>query len=114
MKEYWDRDFYNIEERDGEKVILFLGYTYESGCGDDEENGKSCRELEYSGFESPLKEFLIWRNDPDEYMRRAEEVTQYIGDCTPEVAKENMDCGAIELKFSDITMDTPCGFYVDV
>lgn len=116
MKEYWDKDYYEIIGYGTEKDIHFFGYFY--CCGEDNGEGE-CREVEYCGFECPLNEFLEWRNDPDEYDIRQESCKQYIGDCTEKEAIEMMNTfyggkPPIELSLDDITMDTPCGYYVDV
>ena len=115
MKEYWDTDFYKIEDY-GEKYICICGYFYDEGDG--EGSKKTSRCIDFSGFECPLKEFLDWRGDEYEYDDRQAEADQYIENCTPKEAIKMMNTyfngnPPTELKFEDITMETPCGYYVN-
>lgn len=113
MAEYWDKDYYSIEYYGGEKYIVFHGFYYDTGedCG----NGTS-RLVEYSGFDCPLIKFLEW--DDDQYSFEAEGCKQYITDMTSTEAIKDMNTyydgkPPIEMNWSEINMETPCGNYVN-
>ena len=125
MKGYWDKDFYQITYYGNEPYIQIDGYFYISDTGYDEDgnlNEKYCyRAVDYSGVEFPLQEFIDRfvngnedYSDTEEYINRKE----YIEDCTEEMAIDYMahfynGDPATPLLFSELNMDTPCGYYVD-
>lgn len=107
MKEYWDKDFYEIYMNDKEKWIHVLGYFY---IGNDNGSGDS-RQLDYCGFDIPLSEFL---SDDFDYETYQEQLTQYIEDMEEDEAVKRMnDIVYTPLLYDELTMETPCGFYVD-
>ena len=115
-REYLDNEcyFYQITERNGEKYISIDGYYYKT----DSDFGKgSVRSVAFSGLEIPLLEFVInsqYTVNADMIEKLAENCKQYYD----EVVFEREDSFyhntvATELLLSDVTMDTPCGCYVD-
>lgn len=117
MKEaYLDNEcyFYQITERDGEKYISIDGYYYKI----DSDFGKGTdRSVAFSGLEIPLQEFVNnpqYKTDYDMIEKLAEDCKQYYDELVFE--RENSfyrNIVATELLLSDVTMDTPCGCYVD-
>ena len=114
-------DFFEIyENENGEKVILFSGYIYTTGEPGTNENGEwddtlTFRDVEYSsGMEFLLKDYLGKENLYEEaYEVRGND---YIGDITEEdaliIANNWFGTNTEVKKISEITMDTPCGYYV--
>lgn len=114
MKEYWVKDYYQIEWWGDKKYIHCMGYFYDEG--DDAGEGRTSRLVEYTGFYCPLIEFLEW--DGDEYNLQQGCIKQYVTDLTPEEAVKCMHTyydgkPPIEMPLSEINMETPCGCYVD-
>ena len=124
---YFEQDFYDITDSnfnsngnasDPNKYIHFLGYIYDEGepgwnsdLETDDDNLTS-RHVEYSGFIIPLSEFL----SPDfEYDHLAAESKQYIDDISPIEAYDYLEKTTCkELSLNKITMNTPCGSYVNI
>ena len=126
MKGYWDCDFYQITEDDRQKYIRIDGYFYDEGeSGYDEDGNLNARyhyrAVDFSGVEFPLQMFIdkfVNGNesylDTEEYDRRRE----WMEDCTEEKAIDYMlhfynDNPPTPLQFSELSMETPCGCYVD-
>ena len=106
---YWDRDYYSIYEVNGEKYIKFWGYFYD-GC-DDEEKPYRC--LEFVGAEIPLEDYL-----KDRGISIEDGWSSYIGDMTEDEAIAAMNRyyngnPPEPYPIQDVTMETPCGDYVD-
>lgn len=106
---YWDRDYYSIYEVNGEKYIKFWGYFYD-GC-DDEEKPYRC--LEFVGAEIPLEDYL-----KDRGISIEDGWSSYIGDMTEDEAIVAMNRyyngnPPEPYPIQDVTMETPCGDYVD-
>lgn len=106
---YWDCDYYSIYEENGEKYIKFWGYFYE--CDDDFDEA-----VEFCNAYIKLKEFL-----KDRSMRDTVETDtkQYIVSMTEDEAIEEMSTyydgnPPTPYPLEDVTMETPCGDYVDV
>ena len=121
-KTYWDDDFYQIFMYGEEKYIKVDGYFYDEGQEGYNGPRQTSRCVQYSGLEMPIEEFLNMRNANEDFRdmigELASECKQYIGDMTPEEAKEAMlsyydGKAPCELSYESITMDTPCGCYVD-
>lgn len=106
-------DFYRIylDDITGKKMIQVYGYYYDNG--EDDGLGTS-RYVEYSDFVMPLAEFLDRELYLDsEYDFYQERLKQYITDMTEEEALEDMDGVTKELKYTNLSIDTPCGEYVN-
>lgn len=108
QNEYWDCDYYSIYEENGEKYIKFWGYFYE--CDDDFDEA-----IEFCNAYIKLKEFL-----KDRSMRDTVEAgtKQYIASMTEDEAIEEMNTyyngnQPVPHPLEDVTMETPCGDYVD-
>lgn len=107
---YLGFDFYEIFEEHGRKFISVFGFFYDSV---DKGDGKQYRKETYRGFEVPLEEFLSEEFDIDSYQ---ESLTHYVEDLTEDECDlyiaENMD-DRFEVPYGNLTMDIPCGMYVD-
>lgn len=118
VEEALDKEFYEIHEENGEKRIAFCGYIYtegEPGYRDGKEDENLCyRIVEYSGgMDFSLKEYL----ENDKLFEEAFEVrgNDFIGDVTEEEALEaanNWFGEGVEIIRTELTMDTPVGYYV--
>ena len=126
MNAYWDVDFYHIEEYDGEKYLRVDCWFYDNGDGGYDDDGNwndaySSRCEEVSGVDFLLKEFIDRFVDGDEDYTDTDEFEYrkaYIGDYTEEQAIECMNTyfngnPPTPLPYSKLTLDTPCGCYVD-
>lgn len=121
-KAYWDDDFYQIVMyRDG-KYITVDGFFYDVGEEGYEDPKQASRCVEYCGLEMPIEEFIAMRDANKDFRGEITELAasckQYIGDMTPEDAEESMRTyysgkAPTELAYEKITLDTPCGCYVD-
>ena len=112
MKGYWDCDFYQVEERDSKKVVHIMGWFWSSDQGEE----KNCRLTECTFFIVPLDEFITWTND--QYCEAEEKIKQYVSDLTEEEAIDTMrhfynGNPPIPLRYKELTMETPCGGYVN-
>lgn len=110
MKTYWDSDYYKIYMYSKEKWIRVECYYYDNGI--DDGNGTS-REEQYSGFDVSLKEFLSDEFDYDVFQ---EQLTHYVDDIEYTEAERRMTEWYGDYKplpYSRLTMETPCGNYVD-
>lgn len=113
MKEYWEKDFYQIEWHGKEKYIHIMGYFYDNG--NDNKWGTS-RLLEFCGYLIPLIDFIQMTNE--ERIEEEGEYNGYITEMTPDEAIKTMNTyymgkPPIEMPLDEINMDTPCGYYVD-
>lgn len=111
LSDTYDNDIYDIYNQDGEKRIQILGYPY---IGDSIEYN-SFRNLEFA-----LSEFIEqYRADPEfvneeewsckeyaEYFNSEKDLEEFLG-------MNNPSCPLIPLKYGDITMETPCGHYIN-
>ena len=107
---YWECDYYSIIESCGEKHIKFWGYFY--NC-DDKEKPSRC--LEFVWAEVSLEGFL---RDDSIYDLIQDNAKQYIADMTKDEAVEAMNTyyngnPPTPYPLEDVTMETPCGDYVD-
>lgn len=113
MKEYWERDFYQIEMEDNEKYIHIMGYFYDEG--QDYGNGTS-RCVEFTWCKCPLATYLEMNQEERDEMESI--CNTYSTDMTPDEAIKSMNTyymGELptEMSLDEINMDTPCGCYVD-
>ena len=107
-------DFYSIELDDnGEKQIHILGYIYRNDSDDFWELLEPC------WFIVPLAEFIKNLKENEDYVNEQySEYKQYITDMTEEEMVDTINNyfgnqPEYHLGFSEITMDTPCGDYVN-
>ncbi len=121
MLKYIECDFYSIEKDNStkEKLIHIWGYIYYAG---DDKDKTPYRDLEYTGFMMPLKDFLAEDFDYDSVQSG---LNQYISNITKKEAEErlerywyyhvfpNDDERPTPLSYDEITMDTPYGDYVN-
>lgn len=124
-KTHWEDEFYEIHDSANGKVINIMGYFY-GGCDGGYDHNRewnkdwSARNVSYC-IEFMLDDFINrfvngdedW-TDCEEYWNRME----YMEDMTDEMAEEQMENMIIEnnyigLPFSHLSMDTPCGCYID-
>ena len=122
---YEECDFYSIEmdtER-SEKSIHIWGYIYHSGHYED----KPYRDLEYTNFIVPLKEFLDLKQEGDleQAVKKKYDSNIYIADISKSQAAKRLALywryhifpinneRPKPLPYDEITMDTPCGNYVN-
>lgn len=110
-----EKDLYSIYERGGVKHIHFFGYLYYDG----EPADLPYRNIEYTGFEDTLANYLAWRADKHEYDRRQAECQQYISDLSKTDAEDTFMCyfggsAPKSLPLGDVSMETPCGDYIDI
>ena len=108
-----ESNFYQITEKDGIKYISIDGYYYST----DTDFGKGYdRLVAYSGFEMSLEDFIKQglHKDEDRLNEMAGEVKQYIEETQFEREQGFYDGLRVkEWPLSDITLNTPCGYYVD-
>ena len=127
MKSHWDDEFYEIHDSANGKVISLMGYYYtgaNDGGFDDEGEWNviwDARNVSYS-VEFLLSDFINrFVNGDESWSECAEyyERKEYIEDLTDEMAEQQMEEMIIEndykaLLLCELTMDTPCGCYLDV
>ena len=108
MKKYSDINIYELKTIDGVRYIKIWGYFYDTDPYYDE--ARYCRDVEFCGYEMPLEDYLAGTDaDRDNWECSYK---QYIGDLTPEEALEAFrSYQAVALDYSEITDDTPDGFY---
>lgn len=109
-KQYWDCDFYKIYMIDGEKWITVEGYYYDEG--EDDGYGTS-RNVMFGDFDMSLKEFL---SDEFDYDLFQNQLTEYVDELKDYEAIRQMNEWYDEynpLPYDKLTMETPCGYYVD-
>lgn len=109
-----DCDLYSIEMNDGRKVIHVNGYFYDA-CGDEE---KPIRHVEACWCYVDIEELVQVEDRQDAVDEAFSYCKQYIADLTNEEAQEQLDHyfngnPPSRLCYSDITLDTPCGDYIN-
>ena len=112
LSDTYDNDIYNIYDQDGEKRIHILGYAY---LGD---------RIEYNSFCSldfRLSEFIErYKADPEFVNDEECGCKQYIEDFDSEKELEefldinNPSRPLIPLSYGNVTMETPCGHYINL
>lgn len=112
IRDIYDRDIYDIYDQDGEKRIHILGYAYI------EDNIKY---VSFCGLDFRLSEFIkSYRTNPEFVNDEECGCKQYIEDFDSEKELEefldmdNPSRPLIPLSYGDITMETPCGHYIDL
>ena len=105
-----ERDYYIIEERDGQKLIRYVGFFYPT----DSDGEDYWRHLEVAHGGTPLEEALADINDWVSFT--CSEHGKYISDLTEgeveELAAAYFDGEAGErLDFASLTPDALCGNY---
>lgn len=117
-------DFYSISEVDGIKVIHIFGYSYKSDSMEfvskQNPDGVYWANMECCWFIEPLEEFIQNLRADYNYVNDAYcEVKQYQSDNNDEqmvnIINHYFDGKPADayLAFEEITMDTPCGNYVN-
>ena len=117
-------DFYSISEVDGIKVIHIFGYSYKSDSMEfvskQNPNGVYWANMECCWFIEPLEEFIQNLRADYNYVSDSYcEVKQYQSDNNDEqmvnIINHYFDGKPADfyLPFEEITMDTPCGNYVN-
>ena len=113
MGTYWDKDFYSVEEIDGRKYVHIFGYFYDNGGRPE---WPSAVILEYAGLMVELPAFLkLSHFDYDVLTGDAKQYSQSVTRSEAEEAMITYFDGnpPEELSYNDLTLDTPCGNYVD-
>lgn len=123
VKEPVDLNFFQVVSIDGVKMLNYLGYCYKSSnkeyANEGNPGGVYWANVE-CGFTEPLESFI--RNihdDPDYVDNVLEGVKQYQEDLTPDRMTDvinsyfNGNPPERRLRFEDLTMQTPCGSYVN-
>lgn len=108
MKKYSDYNIYELKTIDGVRYIKIWGYFYDT----DQDYGgeKYWRNVEFCGFEMSLEEYLAG-TDADRDVWESE-CKQLIEDMTPDEALQAFrNYQVVSLDLSEITDDTPDGFY---
>ena len=109
MMQFDSINIFELKTINGVRYIKIHGFFYPTDQDWDEE--KYWRDVEFSGYEMPLDEFLSGTDEDREVWECS--CKQYIGDVTPEEALERFrEYKAVPLSYySEITDDTPDGFY---
>ena len=112
IRDIYDRDIYDIYDQDGEKRIHILGYAYI------EDN---IEYVSFCGLDFALSEFIEqYKADPefvnDEECSCKEYVEYYDSEKDLEEFLDmgNPSCMIIPLRYGNITMETPCGHYINL
>lgn len=112
IRDIYDRDIYEIRCVEGEKHIHISGYAY---LGDRFEYNSFC------GLDFRLSEFIERYKAETEFVNYEEcGCKQYIEGFDSEIELEeflgidNPSYMLTPLRYGDITMETPCGDYVDI
>ncbi len=126
---YLEKEFYSVEEEKGQKLVHIHGYVYDAGGSINEEKpDETYRCIDISWGYIPIEEFVGMTDE--EVYERINRCKQSIDDLTEEGAIEVMEnyyeffdenlngennyrWSGTELPFSEITVDTPCGDYVN-
>lgn len=113
----YDRDFYDICELNDEKFVHIWGYAYKDS---DAFKDDTVRFVSYVGFMLKLSDFIEACKSNPEYVISVEcEYTNYLEEFNTEKELEeylnlyNPHKKFTSLSYTDITMDTPCGSYID-
>ena len=112
LSDTYNNDIYDIYDQDGEKRIQILGYAY---IGDNIEYNS------FSGLDYTLSEFIEqYKADPEFVNEEEWSCKEYVEYYDSEKELEefldmnNPSCPLIPLKYGNITMETPCGHYIDL
>lgn len=107
-----EKDFYAIEiDGQGKKVVHIYGYAYDTGFNDE----NPYRLVEFTFFIIPIEKFVNMTTD--EIHNEECNVKTYIGDYGEEEIVNALDNYFDEtpkaLAFESVTLDTPCGVYIE-
>ena len=112
LSDTYDNDIYDIYNQDGEKYIHILGYAYIED---------SIKYVSFCGLDFSLSEFIkSYRTNPEFVNDEECGCKQYFEDFGSEkdleefLDMDNPSCPLITLKYGNITMETPCGHYIDL
>lgn len=112
LSDTYNKDIYDIYDQDGEKRIQILGYAY---IGDNIEYN-SFRNLEFA-----LSEFIEQYKADPEFVNEEEwsckEYVEYYDsekDLEEFLDMDNPSRMLTPLRYGNITMETPCGHYIDL
>ena len=112
LSDTYNIDIYDIYDQDGEKRIQILGYA---DIGDNIEYNS------FSGLDYMLSEFIEQYKADPEFVNEEEwsckEYVEYYDsekDLEEFLDMDNPSCPLIPLKYGNITMETPCGHYIDL
>ena len=112
LSDTYNNDIYDIYNQDGEKYIHILGYAYIED---------SIKYVSFCGLDFRLSEFIkSYRTNPEFVNDEECGCKQYFEDFGSEKELEefldmnNPPCPLIPLKYGNITMETPCGHYIDL
>lgn len=112
LSDTYDNDIYDIYDQDGEKRIHILGYAYIED---------SIEYVSFCGLDFRLSEFIkSYRTNPEFINDEECGCKQYFEDFDSEKELEefldmgNPSCILTPLKYGNITMETPCGHYIDL
>ena len=112
VSKYMDADLYSIRVENGVKYICVDGYFY---AGEDlEEN--PVKTVEICGMDYELQEFIQeGLTDNKKRYEKEAECKQYIDDIMPEDIAEwiGYEEKILPYSLSRVSMDTPCGDYID-
>ncbi len=117
---YIENDFYSIYMDGNVKMFRLNGYVYNTWNGSD----RPCRKVTYKGAELPLEKFIAMNNEEKaDYFDEIEVKTESCSNIAAKQFIENFyeytcELGTthwpgMALDASTLTMDTPCGDYVD-
>ena len=112
LSDTYNNDIYDIYDQDGEKRIQILGYAY---IGDNIEYNS------FSGLDFALSEFIEQYKANPEFVNDEEcsckEYVEYYDsekDLEEFLDMDNPSCMITPLRYGNITMETPCGHYIDL
>lgn len=112
IRDIYDRDIYDIYDQDGEKRIHILGYAYI------EDN---IEYVSFCGLDFKPNEFIErYKADPEFVNDEECGCKQYIEDFDSEneleefLDMDNPSCMLIPLSYGNVTMETPCGHYINL
>ena len=112
LSDTYNKDIYDIYDQDGEKRIQILGYAY---IGDNIEYNS------FSGLDFALSEFIEQYKANPEFVNDEEcsckEYVEYYDsekDLEEFLDMDNPSCMITPLRYGNITMETPCGHYIDL
>lgn len=114
----YDRDFYDICELNGEKHIHIWGYAYKDSYASKDD---TIRFVSYVGFMLKLSDFIEACKSNPEYVSSVEcEYSNYLEEFSAEkeleefLGLDSLSYAHAPLRYEGITMETPCGYYIDL
>lgn len=112
LSDTYDNDIYDIYDQDGEKRIQILGYPY---------IGYAIAYISFRNLEFALSEFIEQYGADPEFVNKEEwsckEYVEYF-DSEKELKEfldiDNSSRPLIPLSYGNVTMETPCGHYINL